>query len=637
MVHRAAGQQRADRDALGPDGPIGQDDQTVAIFDRSLGFHADPVQRANQRIGLVVRDIDRLGAPAAMIHVANRREFLIRQDRMRHEQPLRMPLRCLKQVPLRADVALQRHDDFFANRVDGRVRDLCEQLLEVVVNHAWLIGQTGERRVVAHGANRVAQFAYQRQQHELHRLGGVAQRLHPIQQRFGVEAMSLATGAEIRHGDPLLRQPLAVRRAIRKFVLQFLVRDQPPLLEIDQKHAARFEAPLLLDQSGVDTQHSDLAGHDHPIVVCQVITTRPQAVAVQHGADVTAVGESDRSRTVPWLHQARVVLVESAFVIRHQFLLLPRLRDHHHDRFLQRAAGHQQEFEHIVERAGVRRIGFDDREEPVDRPVEEIAADDALTRSHPVDVAAQRVDLAVVGHEPVRLCAIPARKRIRRETRVHHREVRLVIGIPQVWIERKNLIGCEHPLVNDDLGRQAANEEGFRLAQRLVVPQKVARALANQIQLALERVARQTVGGGDEKLLDVRTRRAGRRSDIRLVGIGRHHAPADQRLALLGTDLLDHGLALRALGGVGRQKDDAGGEPAGLRQLGAAVDARDFRQKLVGKRRQDAGAVTGVRLAAARATVLHAATDHVRIRHDLVTALALDMRNEADAARIALV
>ena len=34
------------------------------------------------------------------------------------------------------DVAFQRHDDFFANRVDGRVSDLGKPLFEVVVKHS---------------------------------------------------------------------------------------------------------------------------------------------------------------------------------------------------------------------------------------------------------------------------------------------------------------------------------------------------------------------------------------------------------------------------------------------------------------------------------------------------------------------
>ena len=57
----------------------------------------------------------------------------------------------------------------------------------------------------------------------------------------------------------------------------------------------------------------------------------------------------------------------------------------------------------------------------------------------------------------------------------------------------------------------------------------------------------------------------------------------------------------------------------------------------MGQGRQDAGAVARVGLAAARAAVIHAATDQIRIRDDLVAALTLDVRNETDATGVFLV
>ena len=78
-----------------------------------------------------------------------------------------------------------------------------------------------------------------------------------------------------------------------------------------------------------------------------------------------AVGKSDRRRPVPRLHEGRVVLVKSAFVLRHGMVILPCLGHHHHDRVLQRAARHQQELERIVERARIGTVGFDDRKQLV--------------------------------------------------------------------------------------------------------------------------------------------------------------------------------------------------------------------------------------------------------------------------------
>ena len=55
-----------------------------------------------------------------------------------------------------------------------------------------------------------------------------------------------------------------------------------------------------------------------------------QAVAVERGADLAAVGEGNGGRAVPRLHQRGVVLVEGAALLVHQRIARPGLRDHHH-------------------------------------------------------------------------------------------------------------------------------------------------------------------------------------------------------------------------------------------------------------------------------------------------------------------
>ena len=77
-----------------------------------------------------------VGAPAAMLQVLNGSQFFVGEDGMRNAQPMRMLLGGFQQVALWPDVAFQGHDDFFANRIDSRIRDLSEALLEIIVEHA---------------------------------------------------------------------------------------------------------------------------------------------------------------------------------------------------------------------------------------------------------------------------------------------------------------------------------------------------------------------------------------------------------------------------------------------------------------------------------------------------------------------
>ena len=94
-----------------------------------------------------------------MIHVLERGQLLVRQNRVRHAQPMGVLFGRFEQIPLGADVALQRHDHFFADRIDRRIGDLREELLEVVVQHPRLVGEARQARVVAHRADRVALLA----------------------------------------------------------------------------------------------------------------------------------------------------------------------------------------------------------------------------------------------------------------------------------------------------------------------------------------------------------------------------------------------------------------------------------------------------------------------------------------------
>ncbi len=45
----------------------------------------------------------------------------------------------------------QGHDDAFTEWIDGRVGDLGEQLLEVLVHQGVKLGDAGEWRVISHG------------------------------------------------------------------------------------------------------------------------------------------------------------------------------------------------------------------------------------------------------------------------------------------------------------------------------------------------------------------------------------------------------------------------------------------------------------------------------------------------------
>ena len=218
----------------------------------------------------------------------------------------------------------------------------------------------------------------------------------------------------------------------RKRILHLVIGDDAALLQIDQQHFARLQTPFRDDAFFRDRQDADLRGEDDEAVVGDDIAGRAQPVAVERRADLAAIGESDGGRAVPRLHHCSVIFVEGAARFVHQRIASPGLRNQHHHRMGEGIAALNEEFERIVETGGVRLAFIGDRPELADVVAEEIGGDRGLPRRHPVDVAAQRIDLAIMGDEAIGMRQRPGRKRIGREALMHQRQRRCEAWIRQI-------------------------------------------------------------------------------------------------------------------------------------------------------------------------------------------------------------
>ena len=352
--------------------------------------------------------------------------------------------------------------------------------------------------------------------------------------------------------------PLAVGLAPGDPALDLLVLDDPPVLEVDQEQLAGRQPALALDVLGRDRHHPGLGGeHD---VALGVLDPAPgaQAVAVEHRARPAPVGEGDRRGAVPRLHQAGVEVVE-ALDLGIEVLARPvGLGNHHHHGVRNRAAAEHEQLEHVVEDRRVRATLTHDRHHLLEVVAEQLRGELRLAGPHPVDVAAQRVDLAVVGDHPVRMGQLPAGEGVGGEARVHQRQAGGEAGVAQVREVARQLGRGQHPLVDDRPAREAR--------QRELGAGRALDHAADHVQLALERaLVLDLVGGPDDHLADHRRRQARRLADVAVVD--GHVAPPDRPLALGRDRLLDQLLELRAPLGVGRQVADADAVAPGRRQL----------------------------------------------------------------------
>ncbi len=197
--------------------------------------------------------------------------------------------------------------------------------------------------------------------------------------------------------------------------------------------------PLRTTRVGSRSSTPGLGRQHHEPVVGHRVAAGAQAVAVQDRADQGAVGEGHTGGAVPRLHERRVELVEGPALGVHLLVVLPGLRDHHEDGVGQRATAQVQQLQGLVEGRRVGRPGRADGEQPLEVAGDQVGDELALARPHPVPVALDGVDLAVVGDQPVGVGQRPAREGVGGEPGVHQRQLGLEPAVRQVGEERLEL------------------------------------------------------------------------------------------------------------------------------------------------------------------------------------------------------
>ena len=326
-----------------------------------------------------------------------------------------------EQVALRPDRGAERGHQFLPDGVQRRVGDLGEELLEVVEQQAGPLGQHRDGGVGPHRADGLVPGPGHRGDDDLQLLVGVAEHLLAAADAVVAvdDVLALGKAAEV---DDAGMQPLVVGVLGGELGLDLLVVDHAALRGVHQQHPPRLQAALPHDSRRVDVHHADLGGHDHQVVVGHPKAARAQAVAVEDGADHRPVGERDRGGAVPGLHQGGVEAVEGPLGRVHLIVVLPRLGDHHEHGVGQAAAAQMEELQHLVEAGRVRGTGSADGVGPLQVARDGVGRQERLAGAHPVAVALNGIDLAVVGDEAVRVGQRPRREGVGREPAVHERQ-----------------------------------------------------------------------------------------------------------------------------------------------------------------------------------------------------------------------
>ena len=126
--------------------------------------------------------------------------------------------------------------------------------------------------------------------------------------------------------------------------------------------------------------------------------------------------------------------VEGAASRVHLLMVLPRFGDHHHNGFRQRPSRQRQKFQHIVKHGRIAAGGVDDGQQVGQIIAKQFGLEAHLAGVHPVDVAAQRIDLAVVDDVAVRMGTFPTGEGVGAEAGVDQGQAAGQVGFGEVGV-----------------------------------------------------------------------------------------------------------------------------------------------------------------------------------------------------------
>ena len=520
-----------------------------------------------------------------------------------------------------------------AQGVDRRVRDLGEQLIEVVKERARLLGQAGQRRIDAHRGERCLALLG----HGTHDLVDVIPVVAELGHAHSGGHLGILGGRgrggliERIDGQRLLGNPITVGLFLGIAGAQLVVVDHAAAGKIDLEHLARSQATARQDVLGAYLDGAHFACQHKATIARHVVAGGAQAVAVEGGAQRATVGKGDGRRAVPGLHEHGLVSVVGAALLTQAIVVVPRLGQQHGRGTRERATVHDQELEHVVQNRGIGSLAVDDRHHALKIVLQHGAVQVGLAGANPVDIALEGIDLAVVDDKAVGVRALPTGCGVGGVARVDERHGRLDGGVVEVDEEAAHLRGDEHALVHDSARAHGADVEDLVAQGKLGIGLLLDSATAH-VQAALEGVTRRHIVRAAQKGLQ-NGGHAGAGGLTQVVRVDGHLSPKEQRHAGLGATLLKHAAGiLYAL--VILRKEQHGHTIVALCRQNLAALLSLFTEKVMRNLEQDAGTVAGVLLEARAAAVLQVDQNGQRIVQNLVMALTVDIGKCADATCI---
>ena len=432
--------------------------------------------------------------------------------------------------------------------------------------------------------------------------------------------------------DLIVAEPLRVGSSRGQLLFDLLVGHDAACHGVYQEHLSRLQAAFHLDLFRLDLEHPCFRSHDHVPIVSDHVAPWAQAVAIQDGSDHSAIGECDGRRTIPRLHQTRMVFVEGAFLRLHVGIPGPRFGHKHGHRVRQAASRLEKKLDGIVEVRGIAAVWRDDRIKLLYVVAEQGRLQQRLARVHPVDVAFERVDFAVVRDVAIRMRALPTGKGVGGKALMHQTQRAGHVWIGKLAVEIRDLRGQQQALINNGAARKRWDVERFRIFDAGCGDLTLG-AFARYVKLAFEGVFVRERATADKDLLDVGLR--GPRHPANRRGIHRRIPPAENGQSLLAHNAFQNSFALQSVMFFHGQECHAHAVGTGRGQFESQLAALPQKERM-GNLQENAGAVAGLRIASAGPAVRQVEEHLYALADNFVTLVSADVGHEPDSAGVML-
>ena len=315
-VHTPGGQHHGHGAAVGAHALVGQHDLGAAGQRRLLRLGADAVQMRAQG-----RACGRAGGGQGEGAVDHRRGLLpqhaaeplvhaVGQDRAFQHVDVGLGLVLGQDVAEVLEAGLQAHHRRLPQGVDGRIGHLAEVLAEEVAQGPIALRQHRQRRVVAHGADRLLALLGQGGEDQFHVLQGQAGSHLAAGQGLPVQLAGLGARPDPGLQGHDVLQPFRIRMIIGQGVDQLLLVVEAALLQVHGQHPAGGDVGLGDDAALIDAAHAGFGAHDQKAVGGAGHPQGAQAVAVLARHHPAAVRGAHRRGAVPRLHHRVAIGIE---------------------------------------------------------------------------------------------------------------------------------------------------------------------------------------------------------------------------------------------------------------------------------------------------------------------------------------